>query len=79
MPYRVKKVGEDFTVVNSETGKQVPGGNHGDDEDKAKRHLAALVKNVKETKSMAEYDTALEIKGGPGSGRYPIHDRKTKV
>src|SRR5215831_6307642 len=70
MPYEIKKSGDNFVVVNQDTGKMVPGGSH-PSKAKASAHMRALYANVPDaSKSIAgRLDEA--IKGGPGSGRHP--------
>ncbi len=47
-PYKLIKRDGKWLVVKADTGKIVPGGDHGHDEKGARKHLAALHANVKE-------------------------------
>jgi len=50
--YKVEHRGRDFVVVNISTGKDVPGGNHGEDKGKADAHLRALYANVPDARKV---------------------------
>jgi hypothetical protein len=57
--YKVVQQSEDWVVLNTDTGKMVPGGNHGSDRSRAMAHLRALYANVEDMQ-----------KGGQGSGNF---------
>jgi hypothetical protein len=52
MPYEIKKSGDNFVVVNQDTGKMVPGGSH-PSKAKALAHMRALYANVPDASKKA--------------------------